>query len=364
MKKNVDFVVGGQYGDEGKGMVAKLLADQADRDGQAYQWTARVGGQNAEHRFIHHACDFCARVFPSAAAFRPSILALLGAGHCFHPEHLLREAVHLGVDLERVFVDPQAMWLREEHASANLETGNARGTTGWGIGAAIAEKVRRRLETKLIGDCELLQNELPAGHIRRLPEFIEGLDGPGLVEGSQGALLSLDHGHYPYCTAKNVTVPAVAGELGISHKRFRRVIGVFRLVPMRVPGMSGPADGAELSFDEVEKRTGLRVPHHKRLQGDTSRWKAGDSYDKADEERLFEFSMAELHLSHLLNGFDALALTFADFHRGGNYRARAWSDLHPDTRALIERIEREIGLPVILVRTGQGEHDNIWREGA
>jgi len=359
-RKDIDIVVGGQYGDEGKGMVAKLLADRAEEAGRPYAWTGRVGGQNAEHRFIHGACDFCARILPSASCYRPNIMAVLGAGHCFMPEHLIREATHLGVPLNRIIVDPHAMWLRPDHAKANLEIGNARGTTGWGVGAAIAEKVRRGPGTKLVGDCEELRQAL-GKNLRSVPEYIEESPGPALVEGSQGALLSLNHGHYPYCTSKDVTVPALAAEMGFSYKRIRSVVGVFRTVLMRVPGHSGPAAGRELSFDEVEKRTALRIPHHKRMQGDSTRWRVQGDPDGIKEERLFEFNAEELRKSHTLNRYDALALTFADFHRRGNYRVTKWKELHPDTRRLVLDIQDIIGVPVILVRTGPGEHDNIWR---
>ena len=366
IRRDVDVVLGSQYGDEGKGMVAKLFADDAENRGEPYGWTSRTGAQNAEHRFIHtgntgSASDFCGRILPSACCYRDNILAVLGAGHCFMPEHLPKEATHMGIGPDRVLVDGNAMWLREDHASANLAIGNARGTTGWGIGAAVAEKVRRKPETKLAKDCELLQDWLGSNLRSDVPQFLQEHPGPGLMEGSQGAMLSLDHGHFPYCTAKNVTVPGMLAELGISQKRVRRVIGVARLVMMRVPGPSGPTGGKELSYDEVEERTGLRLPHHTRLQGDTSRWKASNRPDQAEEERLFDLSLEELWKSHLLNGYDCLAITFTDMHRQGNYRKQSWNDLHSDTRDLIKVIEREIGVPVVLVRTGRGEFDNIWR---
>lgn len=359
-KTDVDIVLGAQYGDEGKGMVAKLMADRADQSKESYGWTARVGAQNAEHRFIHQSCDFCARVLPSASTYRASIKAVLGAGHCFLPDHLFREAIHLGVPLERVYVDRHAMWLRPDHAIANLEIGNERGTTGWGIGAATAEKIRRRPGTKLMGDNEDMRVAL-GNRLCDTAMVLEELDGPGLIEGSQGAMLSLNHGHYPHCTAKDVTVPALLGELGIGIKRVRRVIGVSRIVMMRVSGPSGPTGGTEVSYDEVESRTGLRLPQHKRLQGDTTRWKASVHDNQADEERLFDLSVEELYKSHVLNNYDALALTFADYHRRGNYRATTFGELHPDTQALVKDIDRNIA-PVILIRTGQGEHDNIWRD--
>lgn len=362
--RDVDVILGSQYGDEGKGAVAKNLADNAEFAGQPYRWTSRTGAQNAEHRFIHTgiasgASDFCCRVLPSACCYRDGILAILGAGHCFIPSHLIKEATHLGIPKERIYCDVNAMWLREDHASSNLEIGNQRGTTGWGIGQAIAEKVRRKPGTNLIGNNPDLQQWL-GKNLCDVPRLIGQINGPGLMEGSQGAMLSLNHGHYPYCTAKDVTAPAMAAELGISHKRIRHVYGVARLVMMRVPGPSGPTGSAELSYDEVEERTSLRLPHHTRLQGDTSRWKASNRPDQAEEERLFELSMEELYKSHLLNGYDAIAVTFTDFHRQGNYRATSWSELHQDTRDLIEEIDRQIA-PVFLVRTGKGEKDLFWR---
>lgn len=363
--QNVDVVLGAQYGDEGKGMVAKHIADIAEKSGAPYEWTSRTGAQNAEHRFIHKgnaesASDFCGRILPSASCFRDNIVALLGAGHCFRPEQLPKEATHFGLPLNRIFVDPNAMWLKEEHATANLQIGNERGTTGWGIGQAIAEKVRRKPGTKLMGESPL-QEILPHGNITNIARYIGRSLGPGLMEGSQGCMLSLNHGHYPYCTAKDVTVPGMMAELGIGHQRIRAVYGVVRLVMMRVPGPSGPTDGKELSYDEVEERTGLRLPHHTRLQGDTTRWKASNRPDQAEEERLFELSMEELWLSHQLNNYSALAVTFADYHRQGNYRQTKWADLHVETREMIQRIEREIGVPIFLVRTGRGEFDCIWR---
>jgi hypothetical protein len=135
---------------------------------------------------------------------------------------------------------------------------------------------------------------------------------------------------------------------------------VVRLVLMRVPGPSGPTGGREVTYDEVERRCGLRLPHHRRLQGDTTKWKASNVAEKAEEERLFDLSMEELLLSHRLNQYDALAVTFTDFHRRGNYRVTSWDQLHPETQQTIRDIEDAVA-PVILVRTGPGEHDNIWR---
>ena len=346
--RDVDIVVGAQYGDEGKGTICSLLAERMRNAGNTYRWTARVGGQNAEHRFIYQGQPYCGRVLPSASVQQP-INVLLGAGHCFRPDHLLKEAQDMGVPWGKLYIDGQAMWLQVRHRSSNQEASSARGTTGWGIGAATAEKVLRKPGTHLIRDDVALPRAIFIGSVAHV---VYDIPGPGLFEGSQGALLSLDQGRYPYCTGKNVTVPAMCAELGISLKRVRRVVGVVRLVPMRVPGESGSTGGRETSYDALETLTGISIPKVKRMQGDMT---------KETEERVFEFSMSDLRHSHRLNGYDSIVITFADYHRPGNYLVRNWEDLHPATQRLINQIGKEIA-PVILVRTGPGEYDNIWLE--
>jgi adenylosuccinate synthase len=274
----------------------------------------------------------------------------------------------LGVPIENIKIDSLAMWLTEGHAVDNRERGDKRGTTGWGVGAATAEKVARSPETKLLREWaeEQLMEENQTPWVGKLSPIMNTVySGPGLFEGSQGFMLSLNHGRYPYSTAKDVTITNMCSELGISAKRIRKVIGVVRLVFMRVSGPSGPTGGQEVSYDEVEQRTGLRFPNHKRMQGDSMKWTStvGKAAGATDEERLFDYSMEELLYSHTCNGYDELAVTFCDMHRKGNYRVTEWSDLHPDTQLEIQKIERTLGVPVTLVRTGQGETDNIWTPG-
>jgi adenylosuccinate synthase len=99
------------------------------------------------------------------------------------------------------------------------------------------------------------------------------------------------------------------------------------------------------------------------MQGDSMKWTStvGKASGATDEERLFDLSMEELEYSHHVNGYTQLVVTFADMHRAGNYRAQSMDELHSDTIKAIEHIEDKLNVPVILVRTGQGEHDNIWR---
>jgi adenylosuccinate synthase len=346
--RNIDVLVGMQYGDESKGAISEHLANANN-----YQWTARVGAQNAEHRFIRNGKNCCARILPSAAAWRPGILAMLGAGHCFRPDLLPIEAVNLGVSADRIFCDPQAMWLKPEHAQSNNPMARTRGTTGWGIGRALAEKVLRDPRTALIGESPELQSYLGSSNIQSISLMIDDLEGPGLIEGSQGALLSLNHGHYPYCTGKDVTVPALLAETGVPIHRVRRIVGVVKLVVSRVPGNSGPTAGRELSFEEIEERTGIMIPQSVRLQGDTQ------TYGAVGTEREFEFDLEEVRRACILNGPTELAVAFADWHRAGNLGVRDFNKLHQDTRDVIRQLDQFV--PVTTIRTGPNEQDVMDR---
>ena len=94
--KSIDIVVGGQFGDEGKGQIcAYLVKDQMDQD-KPYGFAVRVGGSNAEHRFMTpDGKRHTGRVLPVAGWVDPSIKMVLGAGHMIKLDSLLKEIKEL-----------------------------------------------------------------------------------------------------------------------------------------------------------------------------------------------------------------------------------------------------------------------------
>ena len=164
----------------------------------------------------------------------------------------------------------------------------------------------------------------------------------GILEGSQGALLSLNHGYYPYCTSKDVTPAALLAEAGIATRRVRDIWAVYRAVVMRVPGHSGPSDGEEITWAELEAAIGKFIPKYAKVQTDSG-----------DKERVFLWSWTEFKKSLTLIGPDYIALTFADW-----WPTPLMKD-HPTLDDLLLQIHNVANCPVGLVRNGPGWNDYI-----
>ena len=302
----IDIVVGGQYGDEGKGQVCAHLANKNN-----YKYAVRVSGSNAEHRFLDEKNKkHTARVLPVAAWIDPDIYCILGAGHMIKLESFENELQELqrlwGPEIhERILIDPQAGVIMNQHTKKSEYT-NFRGSTHQGNGQAIAHKVLRDGTFKLAKDYPELERYL-GNTVKRLDEF-NHVGYHGLLEGAQGALLSLNHGYYPFNTAKDVTPAGLLAEAGIPTKYVRDTWAVYRAIPMRVPGNSGPTGGREIPWEELERRINKNLPDSVKIQTDSFLVNKEGQY-----ERVFEWSWEDFHKSVSMCGPSHIVITFGDW---------------------------------------------------
>jgi adenylosuccinate synthase len=268
-------VVGSQWGDEGKGKIVDVLAEEVDVVAR-YQ-----GGANAGHTVHVGSEEFILHQIPSGI-LHPRRRCLLGNGVVLDPFQLFEELDRLierGIDAEeRVGVSLRAHLLLPHHKVLDrvAEAGRGErkiGTTGRGIGPAYEDKVARqgirvadlRTEARArelllaaaarangrlgaLGvedrvDPERLVDELFALRGRLLRLMIdtgraidETLKGGGtvLLEGAQGALLDVDHGTYPYVTSSNTTAGGAALGVGIGPTMIDAVLGVVKAYTTRV----------------------------------------------------------------------------------------------------------------------------------
>ena len=276
---SVFAVLGGQWGDEGKGKVVDFLSEKADI-------VARFsGGNNAGHTVINDKGEFKLHLVPSGI-FWPNIKVVIGNGTVVDPDGLLQEIDALteaGIDLNgRLIVSDRAHIVMPYHRSLDLlsekaKGDNAIGTTGKGIGPAYTDKVARigirlgdlfqkdllvgRLKEVLKYHNAIIENVYDSNPIAfkdvlekcnrwadRLKEYIGSVEHivfdaisenkNVLIEGAQGALLDLDHGTYPYVTSSHPTIGGACTGLGILHDQIDVVLGVFKAYSTRVG--SGP----------------------------------------------------------------------------------------------------------------------------
>ncbi|MGK2966486.1 MAG: adenylosuccinate synthase [Tepidiformaceae bacterium] len=282
-------VVGGQWGDEGKGRIVDLLARKA-------RVVARYSaGNNAGHTIVNERGEFKLHVVP-AGIFYPEKTCVIGNGVAVDPEVLLEEIANLeakGIETGKLVLSDRAQVIMPWHKvldqlDEKLRGSAAIGTTGKGVGPCFIDKVARRG----IRVADLLEPEDLMHRMRTVLEYqnlvIKGVYGGEplsfescferyaefgrklkpfvadvqeivldahrrgehvLLEGAQGSLLDLDHGTYEYVTS---SVPSSSSSgaalgVGVGPTEIDRVVGVFKSYCTRVGNGPFPTE----LFDET-----------------------------------------------------------------------------------------------------------------
>ncbi|MBS9534481.1 adenylosuccinate synthase [Mycobacterium sp. M1] len=272
-------VIGAQWGDEGKGKATDLL-------GERVQWVVRYqGGNNAGHTVVLPTGEnFALHLIPSGV-LTPHVTNVIGNGVVVDPGVLLDELAGLedrGVDTSRLLISADAHLLMPYHVAIDKVTeryaGSKKiGTTGRGIGPcyqdkiarigirvadvldeeSLAQKIEAALEfknqvlVKIYNRKALEPDEVLADLLTQAEGFKHRIADTALLlgaaldrgenvllEGSQGTLLDVDHGTYPYVTSSNPTAGGAAVGSGIGPTRITAVMGILKAYTTRVG--SGP----------------------------------------------------------------------------------------------------------------------------
>ncbi len=269
-------VIGGQWGDEGKGRVVDLLARDAS---VVARYSA---GNNAGHTIINHLGLFALHLVP-AGIFYGDKICLIGNGLAVNPAVLLDEIDSLesqGVSTEKLFISDRAHVIMPYHPiidqlDEKLRGEAAIGTTGQGVGPAFADKVARiGVRMGDLIDPEAFRSRLSFVLPYKNAVLTRLYDAPALdfdavyesysefaqrlaprvcdtseitrealargenvlLEGAQGALLDLDAGSYDYVTSSvpSSTSAGAAIGVGIGPAEITKVVGVFKAYMTRV----------------------------------------------------------------------------------------------------------------------------------
>lgn len=320
----LSVVVGGFFGDEGKGKVVAYLALN-DKVSAA----VRVGSVNAGHTVLWGGKEFKLRIIPSAFV-NGSCKLYVSAGSLVRLDVFFREVTTLGV-AGRVFVDRNAGIIEDKHVETEVRDEylrNSIGSTLQGVGAAMVDRVMRRL--KLAQDFPELRTYL-VDVVDELWGVINS-GGSVLVEGTQGTYLSLYHGTYPYVTSRDTTAAGVLSEVGLGPKYVDEVIIVFKSYVTRVG--SGPLPG-ELSIDEVVSRGWME---------------RASVTGRIRRAAPFNHDLAKRAI--ILNSATQVALTCLDRVFPSSARIREWDKLPPEAKRWVEDLEDVMKTPITLIGTG------------
>lgn len=319
------MIVGGFYGDEGKG---KICAYLALRDKP--ELSVRTGGINAGHTVKHLGREWKLRIVPSAFVNETTKL-LIAPGALFRLEVFWREVELTGCK-GRIWVDPKSGIITREHVEFEERDSHLSGKIGstkQGVGAATADRVLRRL--KLARDYEELEPILTDVALKVNEAIDEGLTVH--IEGTQGFQLSLIHGDYPYVTSRDTTASGVLSEAGVGPKKVDDVIVVFKAYMTRVGGGALPG---ELSLEESLKKGFLEVA--------TVTGRA---------RRAAPFNLDIARRAIMINSATQAAITKLDVLYPEVKGATSWDKLPREAKKWIEELEEELKIPITLIGTGE-----------
>ena len=331
-------IVGAQWGDEGKGKLTDLLAEQAD------VVVRFQGGNNAGHTIVRDGEEFKFHLIPSGILY-PGKICAIGNGVVIDPAVLIEELEGLrrrGVDSAGLRISANAHLIMPYHVMLDT-AGEARlgeleiGTTKRGIGPCYADKAARLgIRVQDLLDAKILRKKIMAalepkekmlrpfakhprldlhamteeylryGH--RLEPFIADTahilwtaldDGRTVIfEGAQGTLLDLDHGTYPFVTSSNPVAGAACVGAGVGPADIDEVWGVAKAYTTRV--------GAGPFPTELDDELGAYLRERGGERGTTT----------GRERRCGWLDLVALRYAVRLNTLSALALTKLDVLAG------------------------------------------------
>jgi len=271
-------VFGSQWGDEGKGKIVDILAE----DCKAI--VRFQGGNNAGHTLVVDGEECILHLIPSGVLHKGK-QCLIGNGVVLDPFVFCQEldklaAKGLDVSASRMMISKKTQVIMPYHCRMDAAREAAKsddgkiGTTGRGIGPCYEDKMNRcgiragdfadpellkakiakALEEKNVlfeklynveaMDADTVFNEVKAVAERLIPYLgdvssaIQAASGSVLFEGAQGTHLDIDHGTYPFVTSSNTVTANAASGSGCSPRELERIIAIVKAYTTRVG--SGP----------------------------------------------------------------------------------------------------------------------------
>jgi len=351
----VSIVVGGHYGDEGKGKIIGYLAT-ADNP----PLIVRAGvGPNAGHTIYKEGKKYGLRMIPCGFVNEKSRLAI-GAGVLVDPARFLDEVTMTDTS-GRIFVDSRCAVITDEHKKTDKAKGKKIGTTGSGCGPANAARANR--VAKQVKDVAELSD-----YLIDVPSEVNKSINRGeevLIEASQGFGLSLYYGNYPYVTSKDTSASTAAADAGVGPTKVDDVIVVYKAYMSRVgedPHIKYLSN-EEIESDPVWKEVLKRAQESNAPgENDSERiahylGEKGTVTGRPRKIGSFDYQLAKY--SAMVNGATQIAVTCLDKLFPECAGAKKLDGIGSEAKDHVKKIEEEIGVRATLLSTGPNPEDVV-----
>ncbi|HEV2074208.1 MAG TPA: adenylosuccinate synthase [Thermomicrobiales bacterium] len=418
-------IMGGQWGDEGKGKLTDALASSAAMVVRAN------GGSNAGHTVKTDQGTFKLHLVPSGI-LNGNVICVIGAGVVIELSTLIGELDGLadrGVDTSNLRISDRAHLVLPYHPEIDrLEEARREsdliGTTLRGNGPAYADKVsrhglrvcdlldpsilRRKLAIEVDAKNEIITRVYESDRIdfddlyqkltqsaERLIPFIAPTEvlvqdtlhanNDVIVECAQGAMLDIDYGTYPFVTSSSPTAAGACQGAGVAPTQVERVIGVYKAYSTRVGAGPMPTELNDETGERIRRRgneygtttgrprrtgwfDGVAARQTSRLSGVTElAVTLLDVLDMFDEIRFCSgYRLAGSDLTHVPASLERLEEATATWETLPGWNrdttgARHYGDLPENAQAYLARIEEQLGAPARYIGVGPAREQLIDR---
>jgi len=416
-------LLGAQWGDEGKGKATDLLGDQVD-------YVVRYqGGNNAGHTVVIGDQKYALHLLPSGI-LSPNVIPVIGNGVVIDPAVLLAEIKGLnerGIDTSKLKISTNAHLITPYHRTIDKVSerflGKSKiGTTGRGIGPAYADKINRiGIRVQDLFDLSILKQKVEAALHDKNQILIKVFNRKGitvdevineyldyaqvlkpyvtdtsllldqalaqgkvvLLEGSQGTLLDVDHGTYPFVTSSNPTAGGASTGSGIGPTKITRVIGILKAYTTRVG--SGPfptelfdADGEALR--KIGGEVGVTTGRNRRcgwFDAPIARYSVRinglTDFFLTKLDVLTGWQKIPVCVAYEIDGLrvEELPASQSDFHHAKPIyeylpgwsenisKAKSVADLPKNAQEYVKFLEKISGAPISAIGVGPGRNETI-----
>ncbi|HPW54822.1 MAG: adenylosuccinate synthase [Thermoanaerobaculaceae bacterium] len=418
-------VIGGQWGDEGKGKVVDILCP-------AFTDIVRFnGGNNAGHTVRFGDRHFALHIVPSGI-LQPGCRCLVGPGVVVDPVGLgeeIRSLEEQGISVRpRLVLSSRCHLVLPGHRALDLAREGSRpggklGTTGKGVGPTYESRAARtgvrlgtvrqprRFRDAVLAasqDLERLLGAFPGATVPTSAEIDRWLEAalalapmvgdvatalhpssePSrsiLFEGAQGTLLDLDHGSYPFVTSSGCLAGFAAPACGLPARTIGGVLGVFKAYTTRVGSGPFPTELEDAMGEHLRRRGnefGTTTGRPRRTgwfdavaAAAAMRWNGIeaialtklDVLDEVAEIRLaVRYKLGSEELRELPDDSDDLAHVEPVYETLPGWQAQtsgvtSFSRLPERARSYVERLEELLGAPAVMISTGPRREETILR---